>query len=734
MYSRSEDCNCRSNDFSKDVANVYISWGSLDIFGDYSGCQPTPMVSIEYNNQFIGSGREHSYSTIKLSGQIVFTKCLEWYVNTGAATPDGKTLNNRMEALLWSMFRIGGGEGFSKNFQKLTITENSLSSGLGDVKSWDTCQVDGISFSESTLADVVEYNISIKCYEYAQWHIHNVVDPVDSLSFKDNEDGTWTMTHSVSARGVESATSHTNHSPNHANAFENAFNFVKSRVRAGDSTADLNPASQNAFINASIYGGNGSCSFTPNSLASSTWPNIYPVLVSSSEKMNRLEGTYSVEEVYSFNLEKLDGTPRNSFAPVEKASVDISDDADGHALVNLTFELDGGRDWELGSSNGNNGLFGYLNTINLVQLARNISGIGLAAGAVSFSVDTEGNSVSSDDDVVSVTAEGGCTGKQIGHNKIIIKASWSTNRLYLEHCAGGTGSDATGCHAHGAGDGRAYFDHNISFDYDTITGLTTATISGTIKSKGNVLVRNQNVNNFLEKINMGVIENVTPPHSLSAYLLNLIDDMHVYSNGLAGIKPLNFPMHHIPLSLNVDSNPAVGEISISATFDDREEYVSRGAIPSANFKDVNLALEWTAALPIYKPNPSFNQNGYYLIYDLQARSREKFSIQLGASYDPQWLDGSAVGWSGTDQGPDHGDSVKMMLNAMQVEMADGLMTDLGNHFLGFNDGIDLRPLIESESKDSDLRLRSFNHNITYNLNLYAIQIPAGNNSTHYIVQ
>lgn len=149
---------------------------------------------------------------------------------------------------------------FGQDYKSLEIYEN------GDlVYEYPYCEIRNISFSPSQYVGVLPYTIDIISYPEKFFSgTYGVLNPENTWSINENEDGTLNITHSVTAQGF-------NTSSNYTNALNNARAYVQARTGWND---DFTPA----FIDA--------CS------------GLNPCLQTQEELVNRFDGTYAVTESY----------------------------------------------------------------------------------------------------------------------------------------------------------------------------------------------------------------------------------------------------------------------------------------------------------------------------------------------------------------------------------------------------------------------------------------------------
>jgi hypothetical protein len=150
---------------------------------------------------------------------------------------------------------------FNQNFGNFQIYE-----GNDKIYEKSGIIIKSINFNESPYFGVLDYNIELNSLEFSG----NVTDPKNEFSFNENKDKSITLNHSISAKGLN-----TNSNSYKSNALQNAIDFVKTYT-------GLNNIPTLKFISG------------VNSR------NFY--LQNFSESIDRLNGTYSIEEEYQASL------------------------------------------------------------------------------------------------------------------------------------------------------------------------------------------------------------------------------------------------------------------------------------------------------------------------------------------------------------------------------------------------------------------------------------------------
>lgn len=196
--------------------------------------------------------------------------------------------------------------------------------------------VDSISFSENKYVKILPYTINLSCYPSDYFsQVANILEPKDSWEYVETENGVLEMTHTISARGVNST-------GGSSNAYQNAVNFVNSRTGFSN------------FVNPE---------FIQNYRSSG-------ILTSQKSVPNRLEGSYSLTETY-----RLDQAQPCDYG-VLRYDVTVSQPQNGYKTASIQGVLQGGfnDDFEL-TKNRFNSFDVYSNLIYSINSGINFNHI-----------------------------------------------------------------------------------------------------------------------------------------------------------------------------------------------------------------------------------------------------------------------------------------------------------------------------------------------------------------------
>ena len=239
-----------------------IIYDSFD-FGD----QPTPFLSSQENFLKYGEnfGSEESYS---LNGQLT-----------------GRDFNDLRSEQLKLI------SGFSKDFGIFIVKDFKPYEAEVMVRSG--VKIDSIDFGQSKYNKIIDYNINFTAYPVDYFgDNYGVIDPQESWSFEEGNDGIVSISHLISAKGIETPQAD---SYDKSSSLQNAIDYVRQRT-----------GSTQTFISPHFICKDSDYSLNLNSL---------------QESIDRVQGTYSVTESYSSDLYGNSGILRYS------ADIDSSIDA-----------------------------------------------------------------------------------------------------------------------------------------------------------------------------------------------------------------------------------------------------------------------------------------------------------------------------------------------------------------------------------------------------------------------
>ena len=303
-----------------------------------------------------------------------------------------------------------------------------------------------------------------------------------------------------------------------------------------------------------------------------------PVLVSLSENLDRLALSYSIEESYRFKTISGDSESAQNYSFNNYNIVSYS--------TNLTSGA--GDDFVTASIQGEikAGITGATGDVLISGLINELSG--LNPYAVISGKYGSPNGFKFCEDPIQVT---------INEYRKARKVSFNISYDNLEFY--NSPNDQTvfsGC----------YLDMNISHSIDDLSFIDTLEVKGDVKCRGSVSNKYANSLAYITELLAGG----TPS------LYNLVNS---YYTGYHGATP-KFTLNSQPVSLQVDANPLLGTVSISATYDNKDRFL--GLVSS------DYSIEYTPTNTTFNYGFSCNNSLRHIAVDMNTLKREKVGINL----------------------------------------------------------------------------------------------------------
>ncbi|MAH48788.1 hypothetical protein CMI37_23375 [Candidatus Pacearchaeota archaeon] len=521
-------------------------------YGNFTFPAPTPFVSRSYKNQYVGGTIWSTTVEVTLAGQIAILP-----------KRDGSTGGNSYLELKSKRNAIAKAfaGALGKNFQQLSVSGHGTSFVL------DNCSVEGLSFGSSDYNGLVDYTINIKGYDHTNPETktnfiidnYGVVSPTDSWAYSD-AGGTATLTHTVSAQGY-------NTSSGSYNAFLKAKAFVESRK--------------------------GTSYKIPSFLIENAHPGSALILTSKSEQVNRLGGSYSITENYSFatNESKEPAGKETGLPSMQTANILLT--------YSLTADEQQGGDFSTVTLSGNVVGNKASNTswTDVKKDFRKRDFYDLANKAyLNYTLPTRGANKNLNKSPINFSINPNEEARTISFS-----LTYDNNDLYEKAAIKNSGG--------------AYFDYNISFQHDNITDIISVNCNGSIRVRGALGKRNR------------VAKELLDTEVLKDNSFRVRQEAEKLYHKMYPSRT-NYKLSPRPSNLSVGQNEFNGTITYSATFSDND-------FPKdSELQKLDYSVQVTPASQEYRPVPSCNENGHYLIFDLNLKSkREKTSISLNANTD-----------------------------------------------------------------------------------------------------
>jgi hypothetical protein len=312
-----------------------------------------------------------------------------------------------------------------------------------------------------------------------------------------------------------------------------------------------------------------------------------PVLLSVSENIDRFGGTYSVTENYRYHDDpSFNGDFLTRYTISKEKSIE-----EGITTVSIEGEI---------KSNKHN--YSFENSVNsnqadsdtMEKLRDEFERVDWKAKCQTDSGIDELNS----DPVTFNTKE------DERARVFTFNISFDNDTLYSEALSTGFAKD------------NAYYDFTLSLQTNEATSISTVGLSGLIKSRGALAEKNDNTEALLADL-IAPVENGPMYAKLKAeaqsFYLRMIHTKHPNSV---------FALTTLPHSVSINKNKFNGTINLSVQFTDKNFY------PSNDILESDYQVSVTPAMNQYSSKPSCNTVGSYMIYDINANSREVVGISV----------------------------------------------------------------------------------------------------------
>tara|TARA_Y100000588_G_scaffold395289_1_gene522445 strand:- start:15870 stop:18557 length:2688 start_codon:yes stop_codon:yes gene_type:complete len=564
-----------------------------------------PYIQFEREPIFYG-GKWGQIANITLTGEIPLGRIVDMTKYPGIQDPYSIPYPHRLIELENVRDKIV--EVFSESLKTFYFKDTK-----GNEMVFPNAIVESINFPASGYHGMLEYSITLKCYEQDYFVAQGIMDAKDEFQTTENENGTIEVTHLISARGIN----YTNSIGNLEDGLSNAIAWVNSRK------GDSNKSEQGIYK--AWHGG------TKSGLNN---PPIHLLLLDQEEKINRLEGIYEVSETFLGYLDEINNTGINTqnLKYGKKFSVDINESLNADFnVVTVTGEYKGGKESTLQELRN-----GFLNDNGgdpegmMFQEAQRLSGFDGSKVDAACAINC----------VKKPTLFNVPYGYSVEESEtdktITIKATFDTNPLF--------------------GNSKYYFDYNVSINLDEIKKISKVTIEGQLKARGLSTERQYHIKDFLDNTDVMdyLWQRADAQHALvmkecwecasmgwvRTGIGEDINDANGYCQNLGDTLLSTEPerCHELgksATSLSVTKNEVKNELSMSATFSDQDTLPIDDSNP--NSKDYGVAgfsVEVSNPIEYVKAHPSAQPqyNGHWSIQKFGINTRAKSNVRTNLTF------------------------------------------------------------------------------------------------------
>jgi hypothetical protein len=324
--------------------------------------------------------------------------------------------------------------------------------------------------------------------------------------------------------------------------------------------------------------------------------NVHPdsslILNSVSEQIDRFSGTYGVTENYSFatNESQTEAGLENDIPLMQTANI----------LLTYTLSIDEQQGGDFVSVNLSGNVAGSKDTsVTWDQIKKDFRSrdfYKLADQAYKNYIERTGNNIELNKSPITFSINPNEEARTISFT-----LAFDNNDLYEK--AKIKNSDG------------AYFDYNLSFQHDNVTDIITINCNGTIRTRAALHKRNSAAKSLLDN------------EILNNNSLAIKEEAeNIYRTMFPERSQYNLSPR--PSNVQVNQNTFDGTITFSASFSDAD-YPENSGLSSLNY-----SVDIQSATQQFRPVPSCQKDGHYLIYDLDLKSkRETLAVSVqGSSY------------------------------------------------------------------------------------------------------
>jgi len=405
-------------------------------------------------------------------------------------------------------------------------------------------------------------------------------------------------------------------------AGENGIVSVRHSISARGLQSGSSTATPNQALNTAINFVNGLTGAASHHLAGVPASNF--VLENLSKNVDRTTATYSVDEQYSVQTGNIYDVPLTAGYTTEVSTSVSSGISEEFINVSVEFSINGGKSKTAAevrsayqtATDSENELY-RLATGACGQLLHGLSPA-IVLNTIPISYDVSDNADAS--------------------RQVSVRAAYNNDNI------------------HDGVIGSAYFDYTISIETDEVTSTTTVSIEGDLKARSNHRNKYEAVNNYYL--------NTIVAYGTEAWLWGLA--YPIYTGRLGTTTPWN--LNDLPGSFSVRKNAFKGEISLKASFDNRD-FLS-------GFTESRFDLDVQPSLNLYSSKPSANKNGLYGIYDLGVAKREKVNFGGNFVSDASNTSYKSIVGDFIDSGKEqYVDGNSVLINGVNVDLAGPILLE-----------------------------------------------------------
>ena len=185
----------------------------------YDGTELKYPATVSVSSEYIDYGsRWGAVQKVSIQGNVVLDSC----------SNDLDSKYSQLVGIQNSLFGL-----FQNDFKTLSVDDLDI----------DNCKLDSIDFQESNYYGAIGFTVSLTSYSGNYFNTANVTEPINLVTYSEQKNNSIQITHRVSARGINTATSGA------SNALQNARAYVNARVGYSTSLPQLSQVTNRQTYN-----------------------------------------------------------------------------------------------------------------------------------------------------------------------------------------------------------------------------------------------------------------------------------------------------------------------------------------------------------------------------------------------------------------------------------------------------------------------------------------------------
>lgn len=433
---------------SNNGADLYVSYNGLVMgpLNDPSGlcgggtCSiPTPYVTRSDKWEYVGT-KSYRVTELSIAGKIY---------SDSVGSNEFSEINTKRNNIL---------SAFSEDYKSLTAGRWTF----------DYVKINDVNFSEGNTG-IIDFSISLTSYE-SFFNDVGILEPKNEYNYTEQEDGVITCRHSISAKGARLGSDHSD--PNSDGAYNENDPIARAKAWC-ESLTGYNPGITSAAGLSSKF------SSTDSDGASLS-------AFSVSHSYDRITGAYSIEEIFKQGLYS-DAGYIETYDISEKVSTE-----DEYTTIQISYTIKAPPGKSISTVRGHvPSVTEFYNKINNTNNFGFVYNDAYNAGTIDSTPINYEVDESQDESSINVT---------IAFNQLTIPSTIAGGLISYTYNVADYSATGTNYYYDSGTSGYAYLDYEVTLSTDELTQITSVDIQATMKSKGNANTKKTRIQNWFNYI------------------------------------------------------------------------------------------------------------------------------------------------------------------------------------------------------------------------------------------